>query len=367
MLFLVITEEINTKGHMADADSSVNSQREENTPLLHNDDAVLTPKSDDQYRNIRVVKTWRHLLIGPVVCLYFFGMISSYYLLVEYTNKYWKDTEYRKSNLSQPGIVSPCHTNVSTVVLHTESQATSKASEWIVYYSIAAGIPAVIANLVLGSYMDFSGRKLILSISMLGTGLRLFISGIIIYCKADLVYLLIACVVEGCTGQHATCVAVSLAYIADITVAGKERAMGIAIIEALVGISISIGSLATGYMVQKLGYEIPFFINAGLLGIAFVIAARILPETFKKEDTRKENSPIGALKVISQLLTRNDEQKSKWKYQITILALILTSVSVLSRVPTETLYQLAKPFCWSPRKIGIYAFVRTMCMMVIGE
>lgn len=354
----------NTQGHMADADSSVNTQKDENIPRLHN--AVPTPESDHQYENIRVVKTWRHLLIGPVVCLYFFGMISSYYLLVEYTNKYWKDAEYRKSNLSQPGSFSPCRTNVSIVISLTETQATSKAAEWIMYYSIAAGVPAVIANLVLGSYMDVVGRKVILSISMLGTGLRLLISGIIIYCKADLVYLLIACVVEGCTGQHATCVAVSLAYIADITVAGKERAMGIAIIQSLVGISISLGSLATGYMVHHLGYNIPFFINAGLLVIAFVIAARILPETFKKEDRDKENTPIRALIVIRQFLTKTDEQHSRWKYQITIFALVLTSLSILSRVPTETLYQLAQPFCWSPRNIGIYASVRTMCMMVIG-
>ena len=315
----------------------------------------------------RVERTWRHGLIGPVVCLYFFGTISSFYVLIEYTNEYWKKEEYHKANLSLTNTTSPCDTNVSSLVSDTHKRATAKASEYVVYYSIAAGVPGVLANLILGSYTDAFGRKFLLTIGILGTFLRLAISSVVIYLEADLSYLLIACIVEGFSGQHATCLAVSLAYAADITRPGKTRIMGIVIIEVLIGVSLSSSSFATGYMVTSLGYETPMFINAGLLALAGIITVCVLPETLNKELRRKDRTVISVLKTVFKFFTHNDEKNSRWKYQILILTHALTNMSFLARIPTETLYQLALPFCWSPTRVGVYAAIRTVCMMFIGK
>lgn len=321
---------------------------------------------DDGNSNIRVSKTWRHLLIGPVVYLYFFGMVSAFFVLVEYTNKYWRDEEYKLANLSQPGIYSPCDLNVSDRVSRTEVKATSKSSEWIIYYTLAAGIPAVFSNFILGAYMDSLGRKRILVTSIIGTSLRLVIQGLVIYFSADLMFFLIACLVEGCTGQHATCFAVALAYTADITHSGKSRAIGMAVIEGVVGIAIASASLATGYMVEQLGFQVAVLIDIGVLGGAFVTTIFFLPETFKDQTNRK-TSWWQLLKMVCQFFIRNDEKNSRWKYQVVIISLVLTNIALLSRTATETLYQLAQPFCWTPRKIGIYVAVRTICMMLIGK
>ena len=342
----------------------------ENTPLIRDTEKSTSEVEHPIYGKIehhRVETTWRHGLIGPVICLYFFGTISSYYVLVEYTNEYWKEEEYSKVNLSLSNTSSPCENNVSKLVSDTENRATSKASEWIMYYSIAAGVPGVLANLILGSYTDAFGRKFLLTIGISGTFLRLGITAVVIYLEADLVYLLIACVVEGFSGQHATCLAVALAYAADITLPGKKRIMGIVIIEVLIGISLSSASFATGYMVEGLGYKTPMFINAGLLALALLITITILPETFSKKLRRKNKSVIKVLKVVFQFFTHNDEKNNRWKYQIVLLCHALTNMSFLARIPTETLYQLALPFCWSPTKVGVYAAVRTVFMMFIGK
>ena len=351
---------------------------EKETSLLY-DDTETTPLIDGKstsevehpiygkLHHQRVETTWRHYMIGPVVCLYFFGMISSYYVLVEYTNEHCKEEEYDKVNLSLSDTSSPCDTNVSDLVTDTEQKATSKASTWIVYYSIAAGVPAIFANLILGSYTDTYGRKFLLTICILGTCLRLAISATVIYLEASLFYLVLASFVEGCTGQHATCLTVSLAYAADITKPGKSRIIGIIVIEVLLGVSLSSASFATGFIVEALGYQTPMFINAGLLALAILITVTLLPETLSKEFRRKDKSVLKVLKVVFHFFTRNDDKNSRWKYQIIFLVHALTNLSFLARIPTETLYQLASPFCWTPTKVGVYAAIRTMVIMFLGE
>ena len=341
----------------------------EHTSLIEN----VSPTSeaahllDDISDRIRVETTWRHLLIGPVVLLYFFSMISGFFVLMIYTKHYWKDKEYKNANLSESITVSPCNDNVSSLVSDTDTKATSKSSEWIMFYSLAAGVPAVISNFIVGAYMDTFGRKMILTVSIVGTGLRLLIQGIVIFFKADIGFFLIACVVEGCTGQHATCFAGALAYMADITRPGKSRAIGLAVIEGIVQIAIALASFSTGYMIEGFGFKTTMYIDAGLLIIALIIATCILPETCKKDANRSDKLFVKNLKVVCQFFTRNDEKNSRWKYQVTLAALALTNMSILSRFPTETLYQLTHPFCWSPTKSGVYFAIRTVCMTVIGE
>ena len=351
-----------------DTETNLKFDENEKTPLI--DGKSTTEIEHSVYGKVKhysVETTWRHWLIGPVVCLYFFGMISSYYVLLEYTKQYWKEEEYEKANLSLSETSSACDTNVSQLLIDTEHTATSKASKWVVYYSAAAGVPALLSNLILGSYTDAFGRKFLLTVCILGTCLRLAISAVVIHFEADLIYLLIACLIEGCTGQHATCLSVTLAYAADITRPGKTRIMGIVAIEILIGISLSSSSFATGYMVEALGYETPMIMNAGLLALSILITISLLPETLSKELRRKDKSMIQVLKVVSEFFTQNDEKNSRWKYQIVILMHALTNMSFLARIPTETLYQLATPFCWTPTKVGIYAAVRTLCMMFLGK
>ena len=340
----------------------------EKTPLIDEKSTTVVEHSIyGKLQHHKVETTWRHWLIAPVVCLYFFGMMSSFFIVVEYTNEYCKEEEYDKVNLSLSDTSSPCDTNVSDIVTDTEQKATSKASTWLVYFSIASGVPAIFANLIFGSYTDTYGRKFLLAICILGTCLRLAISAIVVYLETDLVYLLIANFVEGCTGQYATCLTVSLAYTADITSPGKSRVNGMILVELLIGIAMSSAGLATGYMIAAIGYKVSLFISAGVLVLAALITITLLPETLSKDLRQKDKSVIEVLKVVLQFFTLNDDKKSRWKYQIIVLVLVLTNVSYMGRMSTETLYQLATPFCWTPAQVGVYAAVKTVAVMFIGK
>ncbi|XP_045187628.2 solute carrier family 46 member 3-like [Mercenaria mercenaria] len=340
---------------------------DENKPLLTNNHENGDDLGYRKFRGLEIDTTWLHWLIGPIIFAYMFAMLCSYYALVEYTNQYFMKSEYTKANLSLDNTTDAfCEVDKNNIVYQTEVRATSEASTWNVYYAVAAGVPAVLSNMVLGSYTDAIGRKFLLAVGIIGTCLRLSIAAVTIYLEADIIYLLIACFVEGCTGQYATTLQVGLAYIADITKPGRARILGIIFVEFVIGVGLSGASLAEGYMVEWKGYMFTFASMAAVLVLTLLFMIFLLPETLTKEHRHRDKSCVGLLKISLSFFVDNDSENRRWKYQLVLLIHALCNISFLSRLPTETLYQLASPFCWSPTKIGIYAAIRTLVIMFVG-
>ena len=353
----------------SDARSNFDSSASETDRLLSARDPRIKSEEpvDIDTDGHKLKPTWLHWLIGPVFCLYIFGSAVPMVVIVEYTNLYCRKEEYQKSNLSMDNTSSPCDVNVSKVVTETEERASSIASRWNLYFSLAGGLPGIFANLFLGSFTDVLGRKFLIILTSLGTCIRLAITAIVIYLEADLVYLLIACLVEGCTGRANTFMSVSLAYAADITLPGKRRLTGIVVLEVLFGIFASVGVFTSGYMADGLGFETTFGISAGILAFGLVISVCFLPETINRKSRRNDKSIIDAFRVAVDFFIRNDKTNSRWKYQIVIIIHVLSNMSFSSRLQTETLYQLAHPFCWSPTKIGVYDSLRTIIAMCVSK
>ena len=334
-------------------------------------DSGLETSDSQKDRPFEIVRTWRHWTITVIVALYFFGNLASFFALIEFTKEYVKEEEYHKANLSLSNTSSPCDSGVPKIVTDTEERVSSRASEWSMYYSLSSGIPAIISSLVFGAYTDTFGRKFLLTICLSGLFLRLLISGIVIYFDAHLVYLLIANFVEGCSGIHATCIIVSLAYAADITSPGGDRMTSMILVEFVIGISLTVGSFCSGYMVEALGYHTSIFINSGFIALAILLTLLILPETLRPEYRQKDRSIASVLKTVVHFFVEKDgvgeSANGRWKYQIVIVCLFLTNISFIGQPSVLTLYVLAEPFCWSPTLVGVYSSVRALSMMFIGR
>ena len=124
--------------------------------------------------------TWRRFLIGPVLFTYMAGYIMSYYIITEYTNSHELKKVFQDANLTEPKSANgTCNFNSDSLEYKTERKATESASDWIVYYSLAQGIPAVASNIILGSYTDALGRKFLLGVGILGTTVRMCISVVV--------------------------------------------------------------------------------------------------------------------------------------------------------------------------------------------
>ena len=313
--------------------------------------------------------SWRRFFIGPVLFTYMSGYIMSYFIITEYTNSYELKKFFRDANLTHHKTSdSVCDTDVNTSSLSykTETRATESAANWMVYYSLAQGIPAVVSNVILGSYTDALGRKFLLGVGILGTTVRMCISVVIIRFDYGLIYFIIACVIEGFTGQFSTVLQTCLAYIADITRPGSQRAYGIIFIEIMLGTSLTSASLVCGILIRNFGFFVPVAVAAGLLILSFLIALMLLPESLPVHKRHKDMSVMTIIQNSLSFFITNDSQNNRWKYQILAVGHFLCGISFLGRISTETLYQMSTPFCWTADKVGYYAAIRTGVQVTIG-
>jgi MFS family permease len=298
--------------------------------------------------------SWRRYLIGPLLSVYMFGYMMSYYTITEYTNKTWHDIKFKEANVSvNSSSLSVCVANKSSPEFKLESEATSMAAQYMVYYSLSQGIPAVVSNLILGSYTDALGRKFLLGVGISGTLLRLIFSVIIIYFKFDMLYFIGACFIEGCTGQYATFLQVCLAYAGDITKPGKQRTNGMAYIMFMLGSSLTLASFAAGYLIQNYNFYVPLAAAVVLLTIAFFMMLVLLPESFPPEKRKTGKSLREVVGHSFSFFISKDYGSNRWKYQFLLLAHGFCEFSFLGRIGTETIYQMSTPFCWSAEKVNM--------------
>lgn len=309
----------------------------------------------------------RWVLVGPILFLYMYGYMVSYFVITEYTNNYWKNKKLTEANLvnNVTAADSKCDVNASDPVYVAESKGTSIASEYIVYYSLAQGVPAVASSLILGSYTDALGRRFLLGIGIIGTTVRLVLSMVIIYFEANLLYLIGACVIEGLTGQYTTALQACYAYISDVT-STHHRTYGMAFVVAHLALALTVSNYLAGFLIQTFSFLVAISSSAGILVVSFLVMIIFLPESYPPEKRLKSRSLTVMLKNSVSFFVENDAQNNRWKYQLLFAAYSLSEFGFIGRLGVETLFELAHPFCWSPSKIGVYASVRSIVIAVFG-
>ena len=186
-----------------------------------------------------------------------------------------------------------------------------------------------------------------------------------IYTDFALYWFIPASIFDGLTGQLFGLLLVTFSYTADITKAGRQRSLGIVIIELSIGIGFAGFSFSTGYFIQNTGFFWPMLSAAIFLGLALVLVF-LLPETYTKEKRKQTSSPWDNLKNAFSLFVGKENSGKRWMYNILMLTFIFTTFPVLGRANVETLYQLNNPFCWDPKHVSWFVALRSGSQQVVG-
>lgn len=143
---------------------------------------------------------------------------------------------------------------------------------------------------VLGSLSDHFGRRPILLISMLGSGLDYFAMAL----APTLRWLFITRAINGISGASLTTVN---AYVADVT-APKDRAGAYGVLGAAFGLGFVVGPLMGGWL-GDFNIRLPFYVAGGLTLINWLYGLIILPESLPKDRRRAitwaRTNPVGVL------------------------------------------------------------------------
>lgn len=146
-----------------------------------------------------------------------------------------------------------------------------------------------IASPALGLLSDRYGRRPVLLISVVGTGLGYFLFGF-----ANALWLLFtARLIDGFTGGN---ISVAQAYIADVS-SPKDRAKNFGLIGAAFGLGFIIGPALGGWLSQ-ISLQTPAFVAGVLSLFTAAFGFFVLPESLPPE--RRQREPI-ALKELNPL------------------------------------------------------------------
>jgi DHA1 family tetracycline resistance protein-like MFS transporter len=148
---------------------------------------------------------------------------------------------------------------------------------------------------LIGALSDRYGRRRVILISLLGSGLDYFLFA----WAPSLAWLFIGRIISGITGANT---GAAMAYIADIT-PPEKRAAHFGLIGAAFGIGFVLGP-ALGGLLGDIHLRLPFVVAGVLTLVNWAYGCFVLPESLAPENRRpvrwQRANPIGALVVLRQ-------------------------------------------------------------------
>jgi EmrB/QacA subfamily drug resistance transporter len=180
--------------------------------------------------------------------------------------------------------------NVAIPAIRSDLHATPSQMQWVIdIYTL------VLASLLMlsGATGDRFGRRRVFQI-----GLAAFALGSLLCSLApDIDTLIGARLIQGLGGSMMNPVALSI--ISQIFVGRVERARALGLWGAVVGISMALGPIVGGFLIQAISWRAVFWINLPICAAAILLTAIFVPES--KSATMRDIDPVGQLLAVLAL------------------------------------------------------------------
>ena len=180
--------------------------------------------------------------------------------------------------------------NVALPAIRNDLHASVSGLQWVIdAYTL------VLASLLMlsGSTADRIGRKRVFR-----TGLVVFSLGSLLCGVAPTLELLVAFrVLQAIGGSMLNPVAMSI--IRNVFDDPRERAVAIGMWGAVFGLSMALGPIVGGALVDSVGWRSVFFVNVPIGAVALVLTAALVPESRAEHPRRLD--PVGQVLVITAL------------------------------------------------------------------
>ena len=190
------------------------------------------------------------------------------------------------------GIIVPVLPKLVTTLYGSDLSEGSRIFGWFVAsYALMQFLFAP----VLGNLSDAYGRRRVLLISLLGSGLDYLLMAF----SPDLKWLFVGRVISGITGAN---IAAANAYIADVS-PPDERAKNFGLIGACFGVGFIVGP-ALGGVLGSYGLRTPFIAAAALNLLNTLYGFFVLPESLAPENRRPFDwsriNPLASLRALGR-------------------------------------------------------------------
>ena len=212
-------------------------------------------------------------------------------------------------------------------------------------------IMQLIFSPILGGLSDKYGRRPVLLISIIGTGIGFLVIGF----AQTLSMLFAGRILDGITGGN---ISTAQAYVADVTTK-EDRAMGMGMIGAAFGVGFILGP-AIGGILSRWGIEVPFLFAAGLAFVNAILLYFRLPETVTAPRPVENHAAQG--RGLTQLLNSLKQPRLPLVLAIYFLSIVAFSIMVTG----FSLYTMFR-FGYDARHTGyLFAYVGMIAIIIQG-
>jgi DHA1 family tetracycline resistance protein-like MFS transporter len=202
---------------------------------------------------------------------------------------------------------------------------------------------------LLGSLSDRFGRRPVILVSLLGSGLDYFLLAF----APNLAWFYVGRVIAGITSANFTA---ATAYIADIS-PPEKRAANFGLIGAAFGLGFILGPVLGGVL-GEVSLRLPFIVAGGLTLLNWLYGMFVLPESLAPENRRAftwaRSNPVGVLRELR-------------RHPVVIgLAATWFLVSLAHQVyPGTWVLYTAERFHWSPKQTGCSLAAVGLCAALV--
>ena len=204
---------------------------------------------------------------------------------------------------------------------------------------------------ILGGLSDKHGRRPVLFLSIIGTGIGFLILGL-----ANSLWMLFAGrILDGITGGN---ISTAQAYIADITTT-ENRAKGMGLIGAAFGLGFIFGP-AIGGILSRWGIQVPFYFAAGLCFANALLLYFTLPETITRDHPARHSAARGrGLRQVA-----NSLKQPRLAFVLMIYFLFIVAFSIMTTA--FSLYTMFR-FGYDAQHTGyLFAYVGLITVIIQG-
>ena len=189
------------------------------------------------------------------------------------------------------GILAPV---LPKLVLGFLGGQMADAAKWFGVFGTLFALMQLIFSPVLGMLSDRFGRRPVIILSNLGTGLDYFVMAL----APTIWWLFLGRVIAGMTTSSIT---TAYAYITDVTTR-ENRAQAMGMVGAAFGIGFIVGP-AIGGVLGNIDPRLPFWVCAGMSLVNALYGFFVLPESLKADHRQsrfawERANPFGALKML---------------------------------------------------------------------
>ncbi len=212
-------------------------------------------------------------------------------------------------------------------------------------------IMQLIFSPILGRLSDKHGRRPVLLISIIGTGIGFLILGF----ATTLWMLFVGRILDGITGGN---ISTAQAYIADITTK-EERAKGMGLLGAAFGLGFIFGP-AIGGILSQWGVAVPFLFAAALCFANATLLYFTLPETVTADHPARTSAAGG--RGLSQLI--ESLRQPRLGFVLIIYFMFIVAFSIMTT--TFSLYTMFR-FGYDAKHNGyLFAYVGIIAVIIQG-